>query len=444
MNTGEGLHRTVDPADGRTYLYTHFEVPEARRVYATFEQPDLKAQLRVHRHRAGRTGSVLSNSPTPTPTPALAADGAIRAARRPGGSHRRRASRPTSPRSSPATTTSCTDTYTSPDGRVVPFGVACRRSLAEYLDAGEIFEITKQGFDYYIEHFDQPYPFAKYDQVFVPEYNIGAMENVGCVTFTEAYLFRSKATEASRQSRAETILHELAHMWFGDLVTMRWWDDLWLKESFATYLAARCLAEATRYRDAWTTFASDDKTWALRQDELPSTHPIVADIRDLDDVALELRRHHVRQGRGGAQAARRVGRRGRVLRRRAALLRRPRLGQHDAGRPAGRAGARRPVATCRPGRASGCRPPARTRCARRSPSATTAGSRPSRSYRRRRPSTRHCDRTGSRSASTTAHRAGRVWSGSTGSSSTSSAPAPRCPRWSAGADPTWSCSTTTT
>jgi aminopeptidase N len=285
MNTGEGLHRTVDPADGRTYLYTHFEVPEARRLYATFEQPDLKASF-AFTVTVPRGWLVISNSPAPTPAPAVAADGAVRDD---AGTWR---FAPT-PRISTYLTAVVagdyhyvTDTYTAADGRVVPFGVACRRSLAEHLEPTDIFEITKQGFDYYIEHFDQPYPFAKYDQVFVPEYNIGAMENVGCVTFTEAFVFRSKTTEASRQSRAEVILHELAHMWFGDLVTMRWWDDLWLKESFATYLAARCLAEATRYRDAWTTFASDDKTWALRQDELPSTHPIVADIRDLDDVAL--------------------------------------------------------------------------------------------------------------------------------------------------------------
>jgi aminopeptidase N len=285
MNTGEGLHRTVDPADGRTYLYTHFEVPEARRLYATFEQPDLKASF-AFTVTVRDSWLVLSNSPSPVPTPTVTPEGSLR-----DGASTWRFD-PT-PRISTYITAIIageyhyvTDTYTSPDGQVVPFGVACRQSLAAYLDPADIFEITKQGFDYYIERFAQPYPFGKYDQVFVPEYNIGAMENVGCVTFTEAFIFRSKTTEASRQSRAEVILHELAHMWFGDLVTMRWWDDLWLKESFATYLAARCLAEATRYRDAWTAFASDDKAWALRQDELPSTHPIVADIRDLDDVAL--------------------------------------------------------------------------------------------------------------------------------------------------------------
>ena len=163
--------------------------------------------------------------------------------------------------------------------------VACRQSVAEHLDAQNVFDITRKGFDYYIERFGRPYPFAKYDQIFVPEYNIGAMENVGCVTIVERYVFTSKPTDADYQNRANTILHELAHMWFGDLVTMRWWDDLWLKESFATYCASRCLADVTGAR-AWTDFANYDKAWALRQDQLPSTHPIVADISDLQDVAV--------------------------------------------------------------------------------------------------------------------------------------------------------------
>ncbi|HKE65161.1 MAG TPA: aminopeptidase N [Micromonosporaceae bacterium] len=292
MNTGEGLHRTVDPVDQRVYLYTHFEVPEARRLYATFEQPDLKASF-TFTVTAPAGWLVLSNSPAPEPE---AAQTGTDSAGIDGGGARAGVATwrfaPT-PRISTYLTAIIagdyhyvTDTYAAADGRVVPFGIACRRSMAEHLDADEIFDITRQGFDYYIERFDQPYPFAKYDQVFVPEYNIGAMENVGCVTFAEAFIFRSRTTQAARQSRAEVILHELAHMWFGDLVTMRWWDDLWLKESFATYLSVRCLADATAYRDAWTGFASEDKAWALRQDELPSTHPIVADIRDLDDVAL--------------------------------------------------------------------------------------------------------------------------------------------------------------
>jgi aminopeptidase N len=287
MNTGEGLHRTIDPADGRTYLYTHFEVPEARRLYATFEQPDLKASF-TFTVTVPDGWTVLSNSPSPEPQPARDAAAGVDVAATTWRFD------PTPRMSTYLTAVIAGDYHLIHDelmtatGQLIPLTLACRQSLASALDpdAAEVFEVTRQGFAYYIDRFDQPYPFAKYDQVFVPEYNIGAMENVGCVTFTESFVFRSRTTDATRRSRAEVILHEMAHMWFGDLVTMRWWDDLWLKESFATYLAARCLAEATRYTDAWTPFAIDDKPWALRQDELPSTHPIVADIRDLDDVAL--------------------------------------------------------------------------------------------------------------------------------------------------------------
>jgi aminopeptidase N len=278
MNTGEGLHRTVDPADGRTYLYTNFEIPDARRVFASFEQPDLKASF-AFTITAPEDWLVLSCSPTPAPE-AL------------GGGLARWRFRPTAHISTYLTAIAAgpyhivRDHYAGKSGQTVPLGVACRASLAARLDADEILEVTRQGFDYYIEAFDQPYPFEKYDQIFVPEYNLGAMENVGLVTFNESYLFRSKVTDAQHQSRAETILHELAHMWFGDLVTMRWWDDMWLKESFATYLAARCQAEATRWPAAWTAFAITDKSWALNQDQRPSTHPIVAAITDLEDVRL--------------------------------------------------------------------------------------------------------------------------------------------------------------
>jgi aminopeptidase N len=278
MNTGEGLHRTVDPVDGNVYLYTHFEVPEARRVFATFEQPDLKAPF-TFTVTAPRTWTVLSNSPTPEPEPVSAAASVWRFA-------------PTPPIATYLTAVVAgdyhvvRDTYAARSGQVVPLAVACRASAAAYLDPDEIFEVTKQGFDYYLETFARPYPFEKYDQIFVPEYNIGAMENAGCVTFREQYVFRSKVTEARRAARANTILHEMAHMWFGDLVTMRWWDDLWLKESFATYMGVRCQAEATRWTDAWTTFANDHKANGQRQDRLPSTHPIVADIRDLEEVQI--------------------------------------------------------------------------------------------------------------------------------------------------------------
>ncbi|MFL6168841.1 MAG: aminopeptidase N, partial [Ornithinibacter sp.] len=168
----------------------------------------------------------------------------------------------------------------------IPLGIYCRASLAQYLDADELFTVTKQGFDFYHRVFDYPYPFDKYDQLFVPEFNAGAMENAGAVTFLEDYVFRSKVSRARYERRAETVLHELAHMWFGDLVTMRWWDDLWLNESFAEWASTSAQAENTRWPWAWTTFGTAEKSWAYRQDQLPSTHPIVADIRDLEDVEV--------------------------------------------------------------------------------------------------------------------------------------------------------------
>ncbi len=275
-HTGEGLHRMVDPVDGGVSLYTQFEVPDARRVFANFEQPDLKATFRFT-VTAQEGWELFSNAPTPAPE----ALGDGRAVWR---------FEPTERMSTYITALVAgdyhvvRDTYTSPDGTTVPMAVACRKSLAEYLDAEEILDVTKRGFDYYQTLFDLPYPFSKYDQLFVPEYNAGAMENAGCITFREDYVFRSKVTDAAYERRAETILHELAHMWFGDLVTMEWWNDLWLNESFATYASVRCQAEATRWTGAWTTFANVEKTWAYAQDQLPSTHPIVAEIRDLEDV----------------------------------------------------------------------------------------------------------------------------------------------------------------
>jgi aminopeptidase N len=166
----------------------------------------------------------------------------------------------------------------------IDLGLYCRASLAEFIDPGELLEITKAGFDFYHRIFDYRYPFGKYDQLFVPEFNAGAMENAGCVTFLEDYIFRAKVTEARRERRAETILHEMAHMWFGDLVTMRWWDDLWLNESFATFMSVLAQVSSTRFTNGWTTFANAEKAWAYRQDQLSSTHPIVADAHDMDAV----------------------------------------------------------------------------------------------------------------------------------------------------------------
>ncbi|WP_263170425.1 aminopeptidase N [Streptomyces sp. SCSIO ZS0520] len=273
-NTGEGLHRFVDPVDEQAYLYTQFEVPDARRVFASFEQPDLKATFRFT-VRAPEGWTVISNSPTPEP-----ADNVWAFA-------------PT-PRISSYITALIVGPYHAvhssyeKDGQSVPLGIYCRPSLAEHLDAEAIFAVTRQGFEWFQEKFDYAYPFAKYDQLFVPEFNAGAMENAGAVTIRDQYVFRSKVTDAAYEVRAETILHELAHMWFGDLVTMEWWNDLWLNESFATYTSIACQAHAagSRWPHAWTTFANSMKTWAYRQDQLPSTHPIMAEINDLDDVLV--------------------------------------------------------------------------------------------------------------------------------------------------------------
>lgn len=277
VNTGEGLHRFVDPVDGEVYLYSQFEVPDSRRVFAVFEQPDLKATFRFT-VTAPAHWQVVSNQPTPEPT----VDGDT-------GTW---AFDPT-PRISSYITALVAGPYdvvrselTSSDGRTIPLGIFCRASLAEHMDADYIFETTRKGFAFFESQFGVAYPFDKYDQLFVPEFNAGAMENAGCVTFTEAYVFRAQVTDAMRERRVVTVLHELAHMWFGDLVTMKWWNDLWLNESFAEWASTLATAEATEWTGAWTTFQAMEKTWAYRQDQLPSTHPIVAEIRDLDDVQV--------------------------------------------------------------------------------------------------------------------------------------------------------------
>ena len=281
MHTGEGLHRFTDPVDGRVYLYTQFETADAHRVYACFDQPDLKTSFELEVVAPADWHVVSVTAPDAAPA-ALDDD-----------PHTTRTARWHFPASKPLSTYVTAivagpyhvarDSYT---GRAaeIPLGVFCRRSLAEHLDSDEIFAVTKQGFGFFEQIFERPYPFEKYDQLFVPEFNAGAMENAGAVTLLEDYIFRSRVTDTAFEGRAGTILHEMAHMWFGDLVTMRWWDDLWLNESFATYMANLAQAEATRWTNAWTTFANEEKTWACRQDQLSTTHPIAADIVDVDAV----------------------------------------------------------------------------------------------------------------------------------------------------------------
>ena len=273
--SGEGLHRFVDPVDDRVYLYTQFEVPDARRVFATFEQPDLKATFEFH-VTAPSQWQVVSNSPTPEPTAV-------------GGDAARWDFAPTQVMSTYITALVAgeyhvvRDSYSGEYGEI-PLGVFCRQSLVEHLDSDDIVLVTKQGFEFFERAFQMAYPFGKYDQLFVPEYNMGAMENAGCVTFRDEMIFRSRQTVSAYEQRANTILHEMAHMWFGDLVTMKWWDDLWLNESFAEFAAHHSSVEATRFTDAWTGFTNNRKNWAYRQDQLPSTHPIAADNHDLHAV----------------------------------------------------------------------------------------------------------------------------------------------------------------
>ncbi|MBN9104114.1 MAG: aminopeptidase N [Propionibacteriaceae bacterium] len=279
--TGEGLHRFVDPVDDKVYCYSQFETADARRMYACFEQPDLKASFHLS-VLAPSEWTVLSNSPAVRPVPVSEGTSRWDFA-------------PTPPISSYITALIAGDFHTVTEdyqglAGTVPLTLACRQSVASYLDADRLFATTRGGFDVFEEAFGRPYPFADYLQVFVPEFNAGAMENAGCVTIRDEYLYRSRVTNAAYETRDNTILHELAHMWFGDLVTMKWWDDLWLNESFAEWASHFCQAELRARTgvgdDPWATFCNARKNWAYRADQLPSTHPVAADMVDLEAVEL--------------------------------------------------------------------------------------------------------------------------------------------------------------
>ena len=276
-HTGEGLHRFVDPADGRVYLYSQMEVPDARRVFTTFEQPDLKSVF-TFTVRAPEQWKVVSNAATPAPEPAGDGLATWRF--------------PVTERMSTYVTAivageyhEVLDTYVGKHGEI-PLGHYCRQSMVPYFDTAELVEVTRQGFEFFEEAFEFPYPFGKYDQLYVPEFNNGAMENVGCVTLRDDYLPRGRQAKWFYEQRANTILHEMAHMWFGDLVTMKWWDDLWLNESFAEWASHHASVKATSYDEMWTGFTNARKNWAYRQDQLVTTHPIAADNHDLAAVEV--------------------------------------------------------------------------------------------------------------------------------------------------------------
>ncbi|MEV5736835.1 aminopeptidase N [Streptomyces sp. NPDC052292] len=268
--TGEGMHRFTDPSDGETYVYTQMFLDDVQRVLAAFDQPDLKAvfELTV---TAPENWTVLANGVTEH-----LGQGRWRAA-------------PTPPISTYLVAVAAGPWHTRrTEHRGLPFGIHCRRSLAPYLDADadEILDITRACFDRYHEKFEEPYPFDSYDQAFVPEFNAGAMENPGLVTFRDDFVFRSAVTDTERQTRAMVIAHEMAHMWFGDLVTLKWWDDIWLNESFAEYMGYQTTLEATRFTQPWVEFGVTRKAWGYDADQRPSTHPVAPDA--VDDTAAAL------------------------------------------------------------------------------------------------------------------------------------------------------------
>ena len=350
--TGEGLHRFFDPSDDRVYLYSQFEVPDARRVYTTFEQPDLKAPF-TFTVTAPAHWKVVSNAPTPEPVPT--SDG-VAVWSFP----------PTKPMSTYITAViageyhEVLDSYEGKNG-TIPLGHYCRQALVEHLDRDEIVLLTKQGFEFFEEAFGYPYPFEKYDQLYVPEYNAGAMENAGCVTLRDEYLPRSRQDKAFYEFRCSVILHEMAHMWFGDLVTMKWWDDLWLNESFAEWACYHAAVENTAFTESWTGFTNARKNWALRQDQLPSTHPVAADNYDLE--AVEVNFDGITYAKGASVLKQLVFWVGldNFLAGLKQYFQRPRVRQRPVRRPARCAGEGRPAASSRSGPPSGCRPPASTR-----------------------------------------------------------------------------------
>ncbi|MDA0350637.1 MAG: aminopeptidase N [Chloroflexi bacterium] len=284
-HTGDGFHQFKDPEDGEEYLYTNCEPYSAHRLFPGFDQPDIKASYQVS-VTAPAEWEVVANSAEATRQ--TLPDGRIRHdfAR-------------TQQFATYLFALICGPYHAFRDTHGdIDLGFFARKSLVPHIDEAELFDVTKQGLDFFAEFFDYPYPFGKYDQIFVPEFNAGAMENVGAVTFAEVFVFRDPPTENQRLNRAEVILHEMAHMWFGDLVTMRWWNDLWLNESFATYMSYLALVSATRFDSAWQTFNAGMKNWAYRQDQLITTHPIAGEVADTDQTFLNF--DGITYGKGAA------------------------------------------------------------------------------------------------------------------------------------------------
>ena len=267
---GAGLYRFKDPEDDRVYLYSNFEPYDANKMFPCFDQPDLKATFTAT-VEAPLDWKVVSTSMEEKTSDAGA---------------RRTWTFAKTPRISSYVFSVHAGPYhvwTSSAG-AIPLRLFARESLAKYIPSNEWLEITRQGLAFYGDYFALPYPFKKYDQLIVPDFNAGAMENVGAVTFSERYVFRSTPTLEDREDMAGTVLHEMAHMWFGDLVTMRWWNGLWLNESFATYMASLSTGRATRFRRSWMTFFSSEKLWAYETDQRETTHPIEGSVPDTEQA----------------------------------------------------------------------------------------------------------------------------------------------------------------
>ena len=276
--SGEGLHRYTDPEDGEVYLYTQFEPNDAHRAWPCIDQPDVKPEWTFH-VIAPPSWVVFSNG--------------VEVGAAPAGNDAVRHDFSATPPLSSYITAVVAGPWAVIDGGTwsggasdgghveLPLRLACRRTLARYLDADDVVEVTRAGLDFFHERYGVTFPWGSYDQIYVPEYNLGAMENPGCITFNESYISRSTPTFTERQRRANTTLHEMCHMWFGDLATPAWWDDLWLKESFAENQGASAIATSTQYTGEWANFAMNRKIWAYTQDQMPTTHPIAADIPDV-------------------------------------------------------------------------------------------------------------------------------------------------------------------
>ena len=291
-HTGDGFHQFIDPEDDQEYVYSNFEPYSAHRLFPCFDQPNIKAQYKLS-VECPSDWTLIGNSKTDS----INDIGGGRTRHNfeqtklfstylfalVGGPYQKFESQYNSKKS---------------NSEIIPLRFYARKSLAPHVDEAELFEVTCQGFEYFEDFFDFAYPFGKYDQIFVPEFNHGAMENVGAITHSERLVFRDPPTYNQRLTRAEVILHEMAHMWFGDLVTMNWWNDLWLNESFASYMSFLALTENTRFTDAWQSFNSRMKAWAYRQDQLITTHPVAGEVIDTDQTFLNF--DGITYGKGAA------------------------------------------------------------------------------------------------------------------------------------------------